>query len=111
MFITSAYAQTAGSGAQGANGVLGFVLPMILIFAVVYFMTIRPQMKKQKDTDAMLAALSKGDEVVTTGGVLGRITKLGDTYVTLEVAAGTEIQIQRNAILQALPKGTYTNGK
>jgi preprotein translocase subunit YajC len=68
-------------------------------------------MKKQKEINAMLSALAKGDEVVTSGGVLGRITKLGDSYVTLEIAAGTDVQVQRSAIVQVLPKGTFSPGK
>lgn len=82
------------------------MLPLVLMFVVLYFVMIRPQMKKQKETQAMLSALAKGDEVVTTGGLLGKISKLGDTFVSLEVAAGTELQVQRAAIIQVLPKGT-----
>ena len=67
---------------------------------------IRPQMKKQKEHKAMIDALAKGDEVVTTGGVLGKVSKLGDTFVGLEVANGVEIQIQRGAVVQVLPKGS-----
>ena len=82
------------------------MLPIVIMFVVLYFVMIRPQMKKQKETQAMLSALAKGDEVVTTGGLLGKISKLGDTFVSLEVAAGTELQVQRAAIIQVLPKGT-----
>lgn len=110
MLISSAYAQSAGAGASGPNSLLG-LLPFLLIFAVMYFLMIRPQMKRQKELNAMLGALAKGDEVVTNGGVLGKIAKLGDTYLTLEVAAGTEIQVQRSAIVQVLPKGTLAANK
>ncbi len=83
------------------------MLPLVLMFVVLYFVMIRPQMKKQKEHKAMIDAIAKGDEVVTAGGVLGKVSKLGDSYVGLEVANGVEIQIQRSAIVQVLPKGTY----
>ena len=82
------------------------MLPLLLMFVVLYFVMIRPQMKKQKEHRAMIDALAKGDEVVSAGGLLGRISKLGDNYVGLEVASNVEIQIQRSAIVQVLPKGT-----
>ena len=82
------------------------MLPLVLMFVVLYFVMIRPQMKKQKEAQAMLGALAKGDEVVTQGGLLGKISKLGDTFVSLEVASGTEVQVQRVAIIQVLPKGS-----
>jgi preprotein translocase subunit YajC len=104
--ISDAYAQTAAPAA-GASGGLMSMLPLVLMFVVLYFVMIRPQMKRQKETKAMLDALSKGDEVVTQGGVLGKITKLGETYAHVEVASGVELQVQRAAIVQVLPKGTY----
>ena len=73
---------------------------------VLYFIMIRPQMKRQKETKAMLEALAKGDEVVTTGGVMGKINKLGESVLGLEIAPGVEIQVQRGAVVQVLPKGT-----
>ncbi len=107
MFISSAFAQTAPAAAGGdATSSLMSMLPLLLMFAVLYFVMIRPQMKRQKEHKAMLEALAKGDEVATAGGVLGRISKLGDTYVGVEVAQGVEIQVQRSAIAQVLPKGT-----
>ena len=81
-------------------------LPMIAIFVVFYFLLIRPQQKKAKESRAMLDALQKGDEIVTAGGLLGKISKLGDQYLTVEVANGTEIMVQRGAVAQLLPKGT-----
>jgi preprotein translocase subunit YajC len=105
-FITPAYAQAAAS--PGGSDLMTF-LPMIAIFVVFYFLLIRPQQKKAKEAKAMLEALQKGDEVVTAGGMLGRITKLTDQYVTVEVAAGTEITVQRPAVAQLLPKGTIKN--
>lgn len=82
------------------------MLPLVLMFVVLYFVMIRPQMKKTKEHRAMIDALAKGDEVATAGGMLGKVTKLGDSYVTLEVATGVEIQIQRSAVVQVLPKGS-----
>jgi preprotein translocase subunit YajC len=76
------------------------------MFVVLYFVMIRPQMKKQKEHRAMLEALVKGDEVVTVGGMLGKVSKMGDNYVGLDVATGVEIQVQRSAVVQVLPKGT-----
>ena len=82
------------------------MLPLVLMFVVLYFVMIRPQMKKTKEHRAMIDALAKGDEVATGGGLLGKVTKLGDSYVTLEVATGVEIQVQRGAVVQVLPKGS-----
>ncbi len=108
MFISSAYAQTPPAAAAGGDmfsSITG-MLPLVLMFVVLYFVMIRPQMKRQKEHKAMLEALAKGDEIVTAGGVAGKIAKMGDSYVGLEVAEGVEIQIQRSAIAQVLPKGT-----
>lgn len=102
MFISNAYAQTAG----GADGGLLSFLPIILMFVVLYFLMIRPQMKRAKEQKAMMAALAKGDEVITAGGVLGRITKVTDAYVTVEIASGTEVLVQKSAVGTLLPKGT-----
>jgi preprotein translocase subunit YajC len=81
-------------------------LPIILLFVILYFLMIRPQMKRAKEQKAMIEALQKGDEVVTAGGVVGRIIKLGDQYLTLEIAPNTEIVVQRSAVQVPLPKGT-----
>lgn len=104
MLISQAYAQTAPAG--GAESSLMGLLPIILMFVLLYFMMIRPQMKRAKDHKAMTEALAKGDEVVTSGGLLGRITKVTDAYVTLEIAANTEITVQKGAVQTLLPKGT-----
>src|SRR5438552_2116625 len=88
------------------GGDLVSFLPMIAIFVVFYFLLIRPQQKKAKETRAMLSALQKGDEVVTAGGIVGRISKLGDQYATIEIANGVEMNVQRAAVAQILPKGT-----
>jgi preprotein translocase subunit YajC len=81
-------------------------LPIILLFVILYFLMIRPQMKRAKEQKAMIEALQKGDEVVTAGGLVGRISKLGDQYLTLEIAPNTEIVLQRSAVQVPLPKGT-----
>ncbi len=110
MFISNAYAQTAPAATAGAEsmfGSLGSMLPLILMFVVLYFVMIRPQMKRQKEHRAMIDALAKGDEVVIAGGVIGRIAKMGDSYVHVEVANGVEMQVQRASVMQVLPKGTF----
>ena len=107
VFISQAFAQTAPAAAPGgAESTLFSLLPLVLMFVVLYFIMIRPQMKKQKEHKAMIEALAKGDEVVIGGGVLGRVAKLGDNFVHVEVANGVELQVQRLAIIQVLPKGT-----
>jgi preprotein translocase subunit YajC len=109
VFISSAFAQTAPAAAAGGGDMMSSLtgmLPLVLMFVVLYFVMIRPQMKKQKEHKAMIDALAKGDEVVTAGGVLGKVSKMGDSYVGLEVASGVEIQVQRSAVSQVLPKGT-----
>ena len=107
MFISTAYAQTAPAAAGGdMQSSLMSMLPLVLMFVVLYFVMIRPQMKKQKEHRSMIDALVKGDEVVTVGGMLGKVTKLGENYVGLDVANGVEIQVQRSAVVQVLPKGS-----
>ena len=106
MFISSAFAQTAPAAGGDMQSSLMSMLPLVLMFVVLYFVMIRPQMKRQKEHKAMIEALAKGDEVATAGGVLGRVTKIGDTYLGVEIANGVEIQIQRSAVVQVLPKGT-----
>ena len=76
------------------------------MFAVLYFVMIRPQMKRQKEAKAMSDALAKGDEVVIAGGMLGKISKIGESYLSIEIANGVEIQVQRSSVVQVLPKGT-----
>ncbi|MFP5393164.1 MAG: preprotein translocase subunit YajC [Gammaproteobacteria bacterium] len=107
MFISNAYAQAAGpAGDPGLMGNLSTFLPLILMFVVMYFLMIRPQQKKAKEHRSMMDALAKGDEVVTIGGVLGRVVKVNEGYVTLEVSTGTEIVVQKHAVTTLLPKGT-----
>jgi preprotein translocase subunit YajC len=102
VIISPAYAQAAPGGDPG---LIGF-LPIILMFVLLYFLMIRPQMKRAKEHKTMVEALQKGDEVITAGGVLGRITKIGDAYVGIEIAPNTEISVQRASVQTLLPKGT-----
>jgi preprotein translocase subunit YajC len=107
VIISQAFAQTApAASGGGTESSLLSLLPLVLMFVVLYFIMIRPQMKRQKEHKAMVEALAKGDEVVTSGGVLGRVSKLGETYLHVEVASGVELQVQRASIVQVLPKGT-----
>jgi len=106
VFISSAFAQTAPAAGGDFQSTMMSMLPLVLMFVVLYFVMIRPQMKKQKEHKAMIEALAKGDEVATVGGVLGKVSKLSDSSVTLEVASGVEIQLQRSAVVQVLPKGS-----
>lgn len=107
LFISSAYAQTAPAGAEGA---WTSILFMVLIFVVFYFLLIRPQVKRQKEHKAMVDALNKGDEVLTAGGLIGKITDLTDQYVTVQITTvdnkPVEVSLQRVAVQTLLPKGT-----
>jgi len=103
VIISPAFAQSLPGSGDG--GLIGF-LPIILMFVLLYFLMIRPQMKRAKEQKQMIESLQKGDEVITAGGVLGRITRLGDAYVNLEIAPETEISVQRAAVQTILPKGT-----
>ncbi|MCM8596615.1 preprotein translocase subunit YajC [Accumulibacter sp.] len=103
MLISTAYAQTATT--DPTSGLMQ-LLPIVLMFVVLYFLMIRPQMKRQKEHKALVEALAKGDEVITGGGIAGRITKVGDTFIGLEVADAVEIHVQRQAVQVVLPKGT-----
>lgn len=102
MFINEAWAQAAAPG----GGDLMSMLPIILMFVVLYFVMIRPQMKRAKEHKAMVEALQKGDEVIAAGGVLGKVIKVTDNYVTMEIADKIEIKVQRPAVQLVLPKGT-----
>ena len=104
--IPSAYAQAAG-GAQPSA--LMQLLPLVLIFVVFYFLLIRPQAKRAKEHKAMVSALAVGDEVVTSGGMLGKVTEAGEQFLTLEVAEGVRVKVQRHTVSSLLPKGTYRN--
>lgn len=102
MLIYNAYAQAAAP----AGGGLSSLIMMIVMFGILWFLMIRPQMKRAKEHKAMVEALAKGDEVVTQGGVAGRISELGDTYIHLEVADNVNILVQRPSVAMVLPKGT-----
>jgi preprotein translocase subunit YajC len=101
VFISNAYAAGATTG-----GDLMSFLPLVVIFVLFFFMIIRPQMKAAKAQREMITALQKGDEVVTSGGIVGKVTKVTESFVSLEIAANTEITVQKQAVQSALPKGT-----
>jgi preprotein translocase subunit YajC len=109
MLISNAYAQAASAASDPTGGLMG-LLPIILMFVVLWFLMIRPQMKKAKEHQKMVGELAKGDEVVTQGGIVGRISKVGENYITVEVATGkdgpVEVVVQKQAIGTLLPKGT-----
>ena len=107
-FISEAFAQAAPAATASESPMSAFtsMLPLVLMFVVLWFVMIRPQMKRQKEAKAMIEALAKGDEVVTAGGMLAKIKQVGDSYLTIEIANSVEIQIQRTAVIQVLPKGT-----
>jgi preprotein translocase subunit YajC len=104
--IPSAYAQAAGGAQPNAFVQL---LPLVLIFVVFYFLLIRPQAKRAKEHKAMVSALAVGDEVVTSGGILGKVTEAGEQFLTVEVAEGVRVKVQRHTVSSLLPKGTYRN--
>jgi preprotein translocase subunit YajC len=101
--IPSAYAQAAGGASPNP---LTSMLPLVLIFVVFYFLLIRPQTKRAKEHKAMVAALAAGDEIVTSGGILGRVTEAGEQFLTVEVAEGVRVKVQRHTVSSVLPKGT-----
>ena len=109
MLISNAYAQAAGAAQDPTGGLMG-MLPILLMFVVLWFVMIRPQMKKAKEHQKMVTELAKGDEVVTQGGIVGRISKISENYVTVEVAEGkngpVELTVQKQAVGTLLPKGT-----
>jgi preprotein translocase subunit YajC len=106
MFISDAWAQlTGGAGGGGFES----IFLIVAMFAVLYFLMIRPQMKRAKEHKTMVDALQKGDEIITAGGVLGKITRVGESYVSLEISNNVEIQVQRAAVQTVLPKGSIKN--
>ena len=104
--ISNAFAQAAPAPAAGPAGMFSTLLLFGGMFVVMYFLMIRPQMKRQKEHKTMVEALAKGDEVATAGGMIGKVSKLGETYLHLEVGNGVELQVQRSSVVQVLPKGT-----
>jgi preprotein translocase subunit YajC len=103
VFISNAYAQAAAS--DPTSGLMG-MLPLVLMFVVLWFLMIRPQMKRAKEHKALVAALAKGDEVITQGGIAGRVTQVGDNYLRVEIAENVNILVQAGAVATVLPKGT-----
>ena len=108
MLISSAFAQAAPAAAGGSDmmSTLTGMLPLVLMFVVLYFIMIRPQMKRQKEHRAMVEAIARGDEVVVGGGMLGKVSRVSEQYLHVEIANGVEVQVQRSAVVQVLPKGT-----
>jgi len=106
VLISNAYAQAADAGQAAVSGGLMAYLPLIAMFAVLYFIMIRPQMKRAKEHRAMVEALGKGDEVITGGGIAGKVTEVGDNFVHVEIAANTVVAVQKQTITTVLPKGT-----
>ena len=100
--IQNAHAQGASQGDP-----FGFLLPMIIIFAAFYFLLIRPQQKKQKAHNALVAALKEGDEILTAGGMLGKITGVSEHYIVVKIAENTEIKMQKSSVSQVVPKDTF----
>jgi len=101
-FINNAWAQSASPQGGGTS----FIIMMVVFVAIFYFIIIRPQTKQAKEHKAMLEALSKGDEIVTNGGIVGRINKIGDNFMAIEIATDLEIKVQKHAVTAVLPKGT-----
>lgn len=112
MFISNAYAQAAGAASEPMGGLVG-MLPIFVVFLVMWFIVIRPQIKKTKDHQKLVSELAKGDEIVIQGGIAGRISKIGENYLHLEVAEGKdgpiELTVQKSAIAALLPKGSLKN--
>jgi preprotein translocase subunit YajC len=88
------------------GGGMSMIIMMVVLFGLMYFMMIRPQMKRQKEHRAMVAALARGDEVVTTGGIAGRVEEVGETFITVEIAANVKVKVQKGSVQQVLPKGS-----
>ena len=103
-FISDAYAQGAGGGA--APFAYGDIMFLVLLFAVFYFLLIRPQQKRAKEHKKMVEAVAKGDEVVTNGGLLGKVLELGDNFLTVNIAEGVDVKLQRSSVASSVPKGT-----
>ena len=102
-FLSAAYAQ---AGAPPQPSLMAQLLPLLLLGVLFYFMLIRPQMKRNKEHKALIASLAKGDEVITSGGLAGRVVTLGEAYVGIEISDGVEVKVQKPAISSVLPKGT-----
>ena len=103
MIINNVYAE---SGPAQDGSLLGAILPLVLFLGIFWFLLLRPQQKRQKEHKTMIAAVKKGDEIVTNGGLLGKVTEVGDTFVSVEIAEGMEVNVQRVSIASLMPKGT-----
>lgn len=106
LIIPAAHAQAAGGAAPAQGGMLSTLLFPVVLIVIMYFLMIRPQVKRQKEHKAMLDKLAKGDEVITNGGIAGSVVAIGEVFITIEVANGVELRVQRGAIASVLPKGT-----
>ena len=106
LLIAPAHAQAAQPAAPGGAGMMSTLLFPIILIAIMYFLMIRPQMKRQKEHRAMLDKLGKGDEVITNGGIAGTVTEIGENFISVEIASGVQVRIQKGAIASVLPKGT-----
>jgi preprotein translocase subunit YajC len=106
LLISEAHAQAAGAASGGAGG-MSQILVLVVFVVVFYFLLIRPQQKRAKEHQAMLSKLAVGDEVVSAGGILGRVTDIGDSFVTIEIADGVRIKVQKGQVTSLVPKGTY----
>lgn len=105
-FSLSPVIAQAAPAAQPQGGGMSMIVMMVVLFGLMYFMMIRPQMKRQKEHRALVAGLSKGDEVVTNGGIAGRVEEVGETFLTVEIAANVKVKVQKGAVQQVLPKGS-----
>jgi len=105
-FISDALAQTAPAANAGAGNIFQAMLPFIVLFVIFYFLLIRPQSKRAKEHRKLVEALSKGDEVVTNGGLLGKVTDVSEQYLTVELAEGVQVKLQKQSVSTVLPKGT-----
>ena len=105
-FISDAHAEAAAAAPSAGADLLGFI-PLLVIFIIFYFLLIRPQVKRAKEHKKLTESISKGDEVVTSGGILGKVIGVDDNFVRLEIADGVQITVQRHAVLSLVPKGTY----
>ncbi|MGH8255093.1 MAG: preprotein translocase subunit YajC [Steroidobacteraceae bacterium] len=106
LLVSDAMAQGSGGATSALGGGYGQIVILVVFVAIFYFLLIRPQQKRAKDQQSMLSRLSTGDEVVTTGGILGRITEVGDSFITLEITDGVRVKVQKAQVTALMPKGT-----
>ena len=106
MILPTTFVLAQAAPGAAANGGLSMIIMMVVLFGLMYFMMIRPQMKRQKEHRALISALAKGDEVVTNGGLAGRVEEVGETFITIEIAPNVKVKLQKGAVSQVLPKGS-----